>query len=68
MLPSDKARTIAARIAASVIRHEVQSRSFLELYLIASDQEQVVEEMRQLAATLEVLCASGLPTLTPHQA
>ncbi|WP_309888079.1 hypothetical protein [Archangium sp.] len=68
MLPSDKARTIAARVAASVIRNEVRSRSFLELYLSAAEQEQVVEELRLLAATLEVLCASGLLTRPPHRA
>lgn len=59
MLSSDRARTIAARIAASVIRQEVRSRSFMDLYLGASDQEQIAEEMCQLAATLEVLCAPG---------
>jgi hypothetical protein len=59
MLPSDRARTIAARIAVSVIRQEVRSRSFMDLYLGASDQEQIAEEMCQLAATLEVLCAPG---------
>jgi len=67
MLPSDKARTIAARVAASVIRNEVRSRSFLDLYLSASDQAQVVEEMSLLAATLEVLCASGVLTGPPHR-
>lgn len=59
MLPSDKARTIAARIAASVIRQEVQSRSFMELYLIAAEQEQVAREMSHLATTLEMLFAPG---------
>lgn len=59
MLPSDKARTIAARIAASLIRQEARCRSFMEIYLGATDQEQVAVEMCQLAATLEVLCAGG---------
>jgi hypothetical protein len=59
MLPSDKARTIAARIAASVIRQEVQSRSFMELYLVAAEQEQVATELCHLATTLEVLFARG---------
>lgn len=59
MLPCEVAHAVAARLAATAIRQEARTGSFLELCLSGTDREQVAEEMRRLAAVLDAVCTSA---------
>ncbi len=59
MLPCEVAHAVAARLAATAIRQEARTGTFMDLCLSGTDREQVAEEMRRLAAVLDAVCTSA---------